>query len=386
MTALTIARTSLKRYLRDRTAMFFVVALPILVIVLVGATARGFDTLRVGVVATIEGPLAADLLEALEESPALEVVHFETRSEAATAARRGEVVVAVIVPDAYDDTLVSGSDQTVTILADQTDTNQQAAASAVASVVAEQAGLVQAARFATAHADGDLGVNVAMARDIGRDAASVAVTMRIIDTERRYLPEGFSYSAPTMLVLFVFVNSLAGGAAIIENRRLRMYERMSAAPVSTAAIVTGETLCYLAMALLQSILIVSVGAFAFGVRWGDPIAAAALVTVWALVGTGAGVLSGTVFKTPEQASSIGPSIGIAFGMLGGCMWPLEIVPAAMQAVGHIVPHGWAVDAWITLLSRGGHLGDIAVALLVLAGFAVALLGLATRRLRQAVSA
>ncbi|HEU5470800.1 MAG TPA: hypothetical protein VFV67_09105 [Actinophytocola sp.] len=51
-------------------------------------------------------------------------------------------------------------------------------------------------------------------------------------------------------------------------------------------------------------------------------AAAALITVWALVGTGTGILAGTLSRTPEQAGAI----GIAAGMLGGAMWPLEIVP------------------------------------------------------------
>jgi ABC-2 type transport system permease protein len=189
-----------------------------------------------------------------------------------------------------------------------------------------------------------------------------------------------------MLVLFVFINSLAGGAAIIESRRLGMYERMSAAPVAARSIVAGETLCYLAMALLQSLLIVAVGALVFGVDWGDPLAATALVASWALVGTGTGVLTGTLFRTAEQASAIGPPLGIAFGMLGGCMWPLEIVPAPMRALGHVVPHGWAIDAWTVLLSRGGSVLDIAGELGVLLGFAAVLLLLATTRLRRAIAA
>jgi hypothetical protein len=31
-----------------------------------------------------------------------------------------------------------------------------------------------------------------------------------------------------------------------------------------------------------------------------------------------------------RRSAIGPVVGIAFGMLGGCMWPLEIVPNTVR--------------------------------------------------------
>jgi ABC-2 type transport system permease protein len=56
------------------------------------------------------------------------------------------------------------------------------------------------------------------------------------------------------------------------------------------------------------------------------------------------MFSGTVFRTSEQATAIGPAVGTAFGMLGGCMWPLEIVPQPVRLVGHATPHAWAVDA------------------------------------------
>jgi len=116
------------------------------------------------------------------------------------------------------------------------------------------------------------------------------------------------------------------------------------------------------------------------------LAAAALVIVWVLVGTGAGMLAGTVFRTPEQASAIGPALGIGLGMLGGAMWPLEIVTPVMRAIGHGTPHAWAVDGWIEVLSRGGGLLDIGPQLAVLAGFAAVLLALASIRLRRRLTA
>ena len=134
----------------------------------------------------------------------------------------------------------------------------------------------------------------------------------------------------------------------------------------------------------QAILIVGIGSVLFGVSWGNPTAAAALVLVWAMVGTGAGMASGTMFRTPEQAGAIGPAIGIAFGMLGGCMWPLEIVPESVRALGHLTPHAWAVDAWVELLSRGGGLADIAGYLAILALYAVVLLVFASLRLRSSL--
>ena len=385
MSALAITRVSVQRYLRDRTALFFMVVLPVMVILIVGATVRGFSTFRVGVVDLGAGQAGQEVNTALTKAADLEVHHFTTLAGATTALARGEVSTAVVLPAGMDSALRSGSTVTITVLAEPADSTQQAAATAVRSAIISQGSQVQAALFAVAQASGSLDQDLVRAAAVQPHVPQATVDNRQVDSRASVLPEGFSYSAPTMLVLFVFLNALAGGANIIETGKLGMYERMATTPIRSVTIVAGETLTYVAIALLQSLLIVTVGATAFGVSWGDPLAATALISIWALVGAGAGMLSGTLFRTPEQASAMGPVVGIAFGMLGGCMWPLSIVGSLMRQVGHATPQAWAVDAWTAVLSRSGTLGDIVPDLAVLAGFALAFLSIATFRLRRALA-
>jgi ABC-2 type transport system permease protein len=243
---------------------------------------------------------------------------------------------------------------------------------------------VQAALFATATTGRGFEENFGAAARLQQNVAAVPVRTVVVDSASNYLPLGFSYSAPTMLVLFVFINAVAGGAAMIQTRRYGIFARALAAPTRPRDLVLGEALCYLALTLGQALLIVTVGAVLFGVSWGNPLAAVALVLVWAGVGTGAGMVAGTFFRTPEQAGAIGPAIGIAFGMLGGCMWPLEIVPEGVARLGHLTPHAWAVDAWVEVLSRGGGLPQVAGYLAILSLYAAALLALASLRLRRSL--
>jgi ABC-2 type transport system permease protein len=249
-------------------------------------------------------------------------------------------------------------------------------------VVAGQAGRVQAALFSTAQHSGTFAQNLARAASLQAQIPLVDVRTVQVDSRASTLPEGFSYSAPTMLVLFMFINALAGAANIVETRRLGIYERVSAAPVRPGSIIAGEVIGLLALALLQAVLIVSIGALAFGVSWGNPPAAIILIAIWALVGAAVGILAGTLFRRPEQASVLGPTLGIVLGMLGGCMWPLSIVSPLIRSIGHATPHAWAVDAWTALIARGGTLPGIATDLAALATFAAVLMILATLRLRR----
>src|SRR5204862_7942069 len=134
----------------------------------------------------------------------------------------------------------------------------------------------------------------------------------------------------------------------------------------------------------QGLFILVLGAVVFGVHWGDILAAGILVLVFALVATGAALIIGTMARTEEQTGAIGPPIGIALGMLGGCMWPLVIVPPVMRAVGHATPHAWAMDGFISLVARDGHLRNVAPDLLALGSFAALFLVAGTWRLRRAV--
>lgn len=380
MIALAIARAALLRVTRDRTGLFFLILLPILVILLIGVTVNTSGELRLGVVAPQPGPLATELVDDLTDAPATTTRIFVDEAGARTALRRGELDVVVLVPPELDAALLAGDTVTIPVLGAAAPSTQQAARSAVAGVVAAHAARIQAARFAAKAAGGTVEQRLPEVTVLQTALPAVTVAPKTVDATSDYLPTGFGYSAPTQLVLFVFINLVAGGAAIIQSRRLGIYERVMAGPVRPRDIVLGEAGAYLCIGLLESLLIVGVGAAVFGVGWGDPVAAAALVLVWALVGTGAGLLAGSLFRTPEQAGAIGPAVGIALGMLGGAMWPLEIVTPLMQRLGHLTPHAWAVDGWIEVLSRGGGITDIAAPLTVLAGFAVALLTLASIRL------
>ncbi len=67
--AVEIARVNLLRVLRDRTNLFFVFLLPLIIIIALGAAFGGTGVSRLGVVATDAGPLGDELVAILEDGP-----------------------------------------------------------------------------------------------------------------------------------------------------------------------------------------------------------------------------------------------------------------------------------------------------------------------------
>jgi ABC-2 type transport system permease protein len=389
---LVIASTSFQRFYRDRTALFFTIIFPVILLFLIGSATARFDdpTFPVGLVENDPGPLGSELARALEREPALDIERFDDREAVAKLVRRGTMAAGIVVPSVYDANLRAGRRVRVELLVDQTRGFPAAIRSVVNEAVTRQGAALQAAAFAARNTGRSYDESLSEARRTSQLVANVAAGVQVSTVgrpdEQNYLPPGYNYQGPSQLLLFVFITSLAGSAVLIQSRRLGVTRRMLGSPTTARTILAGETLGRFVIAAFQALFMFVVGTTLFGITWGAPLGAVAVIVLFVLVGTSSGMLFGSILSTPEQAGAIGAPLGIAAGMLGGCMWPLEIVPKTMQQIGHAFPHAWAMDAWIELIGRGGGIGDISRELLVLAGYVAVLFPLAAWRLRRVIVA
>lgn len=381
MRTFAIAQASGRRLLRDKRALFFTIVLPIVLIVVVGAVAQGFNTFKVGIVDLDRSQASQQLAADLEHTAGISAVSYPNVSALEKAVARSEINAGVVMPSGLQVDERSGQSVSIGILAEQANTTQQAAVNRVSSVIRTYGGRVEAGQFA-ARFGGDFSRDLNIAVSLSPRTPQVGLRTQVVAVAENTLPPGFEYSAPTELVLFVFLTAVAGGASLVESRQLGVYERVLAAPVRPSTIVIGESVTAVLIAAAQSALIVLIGSLVFGVSWGNPLAALLLLVLWCLVGAGAGMAAGTLFRTPEQASAIGPVVGITFAMLGGCMWPLSIVSPTMRTIGHVTPQAWAVDAWTKLLSSHGTIITIWRQLAVLALFALGSFAIAAARSRR----
>ena len=89
-------------------------------------------------------------------------------------------------------------------------------------------------------------------------------------------------------------------------------------------------------------------------------------------------------RTEEQAISVAVVLGIVGGMLGGCMYPLDVVGPVVRGVGHVVPQARAMDAFVKLIEDHDGLMEVLPEVAVLALFATLLVTLAVRAYARTV--
>lgn len=374
----------LRRLLRDRTALFFMTVLPVAIIVIIGVTFGSAGGLEIGVVDNSHASSAASLIvDEMERSDGTTVTMFDSIDELRSAVRRQSVSAGAVLPEGLDGAVVDG-DVEITLIALPDGQAASLARDVLVSAAAKVLAPADAARFAAARTGVDTATALRTAEALSASLPGVAVNTVDVGREQRTGLSQFSLVAPQELVLFVFINSMASGAALVRMRRTGVLRRVLAGPGGAGTIVTGLLAAWLIVALLQSLLILAVGKFAFDVDWGSPVGAGALVLVFALVGAGAGLIIGALGGNEDRVGAITPPIGIVLGALGGCMVPLEVFSPTMRSVAHAVPQYWAMIAWQRLIFDGSGFGSIVGPLLVLLGFAAVFLTAAVFALHRSL--
>jgi ABC-2 type transport system permease protein len=194
----------------------------------------------------------------------------------------------------------------------------------------------------------------------------------------------FSYVAPADLVLFLGVTVLLLASGVVETRRLGLMSRIAAAPVRRRDVVAAMVATSLFVAAVQCAGLLLVGVLIFGVHWGNPAGVVLVLAMLSLAYSGASALISLRSRTEEQAISLAVVLAIVCGLLGGCMYPLDVVGPAIRAVGHAVPQAWAMDAFVNLIYNHAGFATVLPQIGALALFAVVLGALAVRAYARTV--
>ena len=136
---------------------------------------------------------------------------------------------------------------------------------------------------------------------------------------------------------------------------------------------------------MQAAFIVVVTAVAFNVSWGDPFAARLLIALFGLVAARRGAAGRGAVAERRPGRVAGGVRGSRAGGAGRLHGPVAIMPDAMQSIGRLIPHSWALLGLQELIRGGGGIETVLPNVLVLAVYGVVLMGVAGWRFRKAIS-
>ena len=382
------------RFASSSELLFFIILPIIFTFLLAGGTPSGDDDNRIpfDVVDEANTVISKEIIAELENSTAVrpDVV---TRAEAEDQFEERRAAAVFIIPAGVDIASLQNGTAEVELLQQPNNIDATIAQRAVLTAIRRVSSAFSAAQNAVSQRENRQAFvsdaekqayfesSLQMAQSLHQDAPErVNVVEGTTEDQIDYDPR--ANSSAGQLITWVFVPLFAISALFAYERQQGTLRRLLTTPSYKATFLLGTISGQVVMALVQMLLLVGFGIIAMKLNWGrEPLALFLILFCSALAAAAFGTTMGTFIKTEGQASGLSIMFGMVFALMGGCWYPLELFPPAIQNAVKVLPTTWAMQGMLDLVLRGGGLMDILPEAGVLLGFAALFFSVGVWRFR-----
>lgn len=210
-----------------------------------------------------------------------------------------------------------------------------------------------------------------------------ALEVRQIKLEDRSTNKDITLQSLGFLIMFVMLGAGLTSHFILNEKKDRTYYRILSAPVSSRQYITANIAASLAIVAIQIVIILLALKHLFKIETFVPdLLLFAILLLFGLVAIGIGLITTAFTSSSYMAGTLSTLIITPTCMLGGCFWPVAIMPGYMQKISHLMPQWWALNA-IQKMQSGDALNAICLNIIILLAFASALFLIAVYKFSHA---
>jgi ABC-2 type transport system permease protein len=362
LAGLTVA--NLKSFIRDRAALFWTIAFPIIFVVLFGTLFGGSSAdYRVAWVDLDRTAASTRLETAFADAGVLKLRVATTQQDGIDSVRNGELDGVIVVPAGYGAAVAAaasgatGAQLALSLYADPTRTTTEQALRQIVS-----------------------GVATAVDQAItGRPPVLTVKTLPISGTDTL---SGASYYVPSILAMAIMQLGVFAAVPLVQQREKLILKRLGATPLPRSTLVGSNVLLRLVIAAGQTVIILAVGIALFHVQvTGSWAAMAGLVALGALAFTALGYVIASFARTEEAANGVTQVVQVPMMFLSGVFFPIALMPDWMQSVARLLPLTYLADALRQTMVGGSPFVPLSLCVAVLTGWLVVCLAISARYFR-----
>ncbi len=338
---------NIRSFYRNREAVFWTLAFPVIFVVLFGAIFSGGNTrFTVGWVDQDGSPAAAQLRAGFAQVALLELRDAD-EDEALEGMRQGDVDAVIVVPAGIAEALRPGGGGGAPVsLTLYTDPSRSTASTTLDQVVERVVGAVNQ-RLSGVPPALDVDSRPLQTQNIGAAA----------------------YFVPSILAMALMQLGLFASIPLVAQREKLILKRLSATPLSRVTLVSSNVAMRLLIAAVQTVLIVGVGALLFGVTIvGNVAVVVGLIVLGALTFLAIGYLIASWAKSEESATAMTSVVQFPLMFLSGIFFPISFMPEWLQPVAAFLPLTYLADALRQTMVGGAAYAALPLDVLILAGW------------------
>ncbi len=173
------------------------------------------------------------------------------------------------------------------------------------------------------------------------------VTLDVTAGQRKRIPTGAAQSFPAIMVMFLLMNILIyGGVMLKEELDAGITRRILVSPVSRVGFLSSLVAFRGLIGMFQALLLLGVGYLFFDVPYlvSAPWTLLVLLLFSLAIGALSMVLS-VVMGNADRISTAAILFALPIAAMGGCWWPLEVMPRGWQMFAWYLPTGNIMDVF-----------------------------------------
>jgi drug efflux transport system permease protein len=350
---------------RDRLTLGIMIGIPIVQLLMFGyAIQTDVRHIPTVVLDRSRTPESRDLIAAFQNTGSFRIVeHVDGLPALDAAIERGRAQAGIIVPPEYARDLGRGGTATVQIVIDASDPLSSQSALAAAAGVGQVRSLG------------------ALAAAAGRSSLPLEVRVR-----PRYNPglRSPNYIVPGLVgVILTLTLVLITAMAIVRERERGTLEQLIVTPITKTELMLGKIAPYIGVGIVQMTAVLTLGRFVFDVPLsGSLLLLYGVSLIFVIASLSFGLFISTLVTNQQQAMQVSFFFVMPNILLSGFMFPRAAMPALFQWFSLLLPLTHYLQVLRGILLKGVGLEAIWPQVLILGGFAVALISLAVRRFHK----
>lgn len=322
---LSLIRKEFIQILRDPRTLALVLVIPIMQLFLLGyAATNDIREVPLAVFDQDRGPAARELLDAYRASDYFRVAFdVQTEQELSDLIDGGAARVGLIIPPDYTQQIRGNGVGQVVFILDGSDPT-------VASTALSAAQLVGQA----------LSTRVTAERLSRRGQAAVLTAPVDVRTQVWYNPDLRStyYMIPGVIGMILFaLTSILTATAIVRERERGTIEQLIVTPIRPWELVVGKMLPYVILAFMNTLEVLALGHWWFGVPIRGDLGIILLLSgLFLFTSLGIGLLASTFANTQQEAMLLVWMTLLPAIFLSGFFFPLQSMPKVLQWVSYLL--------------------------------------------------
>jgi len=362
---------------RDRRMIPILVVMPVIQLLVLGFAANlDVDDIPLLVVDRDRTAASRALVDRFVGSGYFEPVGAETSvAEIDPWLIEGRARIVLVVPERYGADLAAGRTPPIQLIADGTDN------------IASGLGLGYAGDILAR-----LGESVAKERaDRSPDALRGGTGPPAIELVPRVwfnpdLRSRWYYTPAILALVLMLMTMILPSMAVVREKEIGTLEQLSVTPIRPWQLIVGKLAPFAVIGLFDLLFVTALVVGVFGVPLRGGLGTLVVLTVPFLLTTlGAGLLFSTLVRTQQQAMMASTFFGmIPMIYLSGLIFPIQNMPEPIRVATYAVPLRYYADIIRGVFLRGSGLDVLWRDGVVLLGFGIGLLALATVRFRKSL--